>query len=160
MSEEFRRIVATSPELQARWHTMTDRLAAKVREDFGVEVPKEELAQVLCVRLAVLSGDEDLLTTFDAEIQRHPGVAQAAKERELVRILADQKDPAHDHARNEWNRLSPHEKIRRARQIEAAQPKTAKPKILSVEEQAAAIKMVSQLRGGDRIAMARKLGLS
>jgi len=160
MPEDFKSIVATSPELQVRWHAMTDRLAAKVREDFGVEVSMEELAELASVRLAVLSGDEDLLATFDAEIQRHPGVAQAVQEREFVCILADKKNPAHDHAREEWNRLSPHEKMRRARQIESAKPKTAQPKALSVEERAAAIKDVSQLRGGARIAEARRRGVA
>jgi len=160
MSENFKNIVASSPELQARWHAITDKMAGKVRADFGVNLTKEEMADMASVRLAVLSGDESLLSTFDTEIQRHPGVAKAAKERELVRILSDKDDPAHDHARTEWDSLSPHEKIRRAREIDAAKPAPKPREKLSVEEQAQALKDVSKLRGSARIAEARRRGVA
>lgn len=160
MSTEYKDIISNSPELLARHHTITDRLAAKVREDFGVEISKEELSDLSSVRVTVLSGDETLLATFDAEIERHPGVTAAKKERALLQALSDKKDPAHDAAREAFDKLSPQAKITRARELDAAKPAAEKRPELTDAERKAALRDIKNLRGSAKIAAARKAGIA
>jgi len=160
MSTEFKHLVSSSVQLQNRWGTITDQLADQIQSDFGVAVTKSQLAELECVRLAVLSGDTDLLATFDVEVQRIPAVRTAVKSQELISALSNVEDPAHKQSQEEWKKLSIQQRMSRARELDAAKPKAAAPAPLTGADRAKAIRDIQTLRGGARIAAARKAGLA
>lgn len=56
--DTFRQLVAQSPELQARWHTITDDLINTAKSRWGVDIAKEDLATISAVKLFTLTGEK------------------------------------------------------------------------------------------------------
>lgn len=163
-SDTFRASVAASPELQARWHMISEALINEARSKWGVDLTKEDLADSdnSALRLFVLTGEKigDPLKTM---AQTLPSIKRAIESRELRDAITREDHTNHAAAMAEWDSLSPQAKMQKAREIEAAappKPKLEEPVEMTREEQVAALNRLSNLRGSARIAEARRLGLA
>lgn len=161
--DNFRAIVAQSPELQARWHTITDTLIAEAKAKFGVDLAKEDLADMTTVRLFTMTG-EMIGDPLEQMQQTIPALKQAAKVRELREAITREDHPNHTTAVEELTSKSPAERMRLAREGGATLPGAYGPddsaSELTPAEREAAIQRIAKLRGGAKIAEARRLGLS
>jgi len=161
MSDSFRDIVANSPKLQANFHTLTDKIIAESKAEFGVVLEKNDLVDLHAVRVATLSGDERLGDTWRSElIATNIAVKKSVAARELGAALANVESPQHKKVQEDWDRLSIHQRMARARELDAAKPKQAAPAPLTGADRAKAIRDIQTLRGGARISAARKAGLA
>lgn len=161
-TETFRASVAASPELQARWHMISEALINEARSKWGVDLTKEDLADSdnSALRLFVLTG-EKIGDPLETMAQTLPAIKRAKEVRELRDAITREDHAQHDAAMAEWDSLSMHEKMRRAREIEAAKPVgNDEPEALSAEQKAAALKRLSTLRVSAKIAEARRLGMT
>jgi len=162
MSDSFRDIVANSPKLQANFHTFTAKVIAEAKLEFGVNLEKNDLVGLHAVRVVTLSGDESLGDTWRQElIATNDVVKRSLKAQELGAALSNVESPQHKKVQEEWKKLSIQQRMSRARELDAAKPKAAAaPAPLTGAERAKAIRDMATLRGSERIALARKYGLT
>ena len=161
MSDSFRDLVSENPKLQATFHTFTDKIIAETKAKFGVDIDKNTLAEMHAVKVATLSGDESLGDTWKQELlNSNQAVQNAVKAQELAVALKDANHKNHDQVQKDGRKLPIHTRMAEARNLDAAS--NAKPKQkaeLTDAERKKAIHEISTLRGGAKIAAARKYGL-
>lgn len=160
--DTFRAQVAASPELQARWHTITDQLISEAREKLGVELEKQDLASLSAVKLFVYTGEMigDALEQCQKTL---PAMKKAVELRELREAISREDHANHESALEALNSKSPAERMRLARESGATLPGAEsgdEPEPMAPNAKAAALARLSNLRGSARIAEARRLGLS
>lgn len=161
MSDSFRDLVSANPKLQAAFHSFTDKIAAEVQVKYGVAVDKSALAELTAVKVVTLSnGDESLGDTWEKElIHSNSEVQQAIKIKEFAAAFADEDHANNNDVQEAWNRLSIHQRMARAREMDRAKI-TPKPTVkLTEAERKKAIHEIKNLRGGAKIAAARAAGL-
>ena len=161
MDSNFRNLVSANPKLQAAFHSFTDKIAAEVQVKYGVAVDKSVLAELTAVKVVTLSnGDESLGDTWEKElIHSNSEVQQAIKIKELAAAFADEGHANHNDVHEDWNRLSIHQRMARAREMDRANGKPKQKVELTDAEKKQAIHEISTLRGGAKIAAARKYNL-
>lgn len=162
-TETFRANVAASPELQQRWHAVTDTLISEAQERWGVNLTKEDLANSdnSALRLMVLTG-EKIADPLEQMARTMPQIKRAIESRELRDAITREDHANHAAAVAEWDAMSPSAKMQKARQIEDSAPMAtqAEPRELTREEHAKALHRLQTLRGSARITEARRLGLA
>jgi hypothetical protein len=159
----FRANVAASPELQARWHTITEALIDEARNKWGVELTKEDLANSdnSALRLFVLTG-EKIGDPLGQMQQTLPALKKAQELRGLRDAITREDHAQHDAAMQELETLAPASRMAKAREMGATFDSATNegPVSMSAEQKAAALKRLSTLRGSARITEARRLGLT
>lgn len=152
--KSFRDMVAASQPMRDRWLAASERaidLAARVA---NVSLDREEAAELLAVRVAVLSAqplDEFELTEQLGELGK---VKQAKRKAEVAKKLADgdEKTVA------EFQALPRAARITKAREMGQTYKKEVKPAI-SVADEATLLRRLLTLSPQQRINEARKKGL-
>ncbi len=162
-TDSFRANVAASPELQARWHTITEALISEARDKWGVELTKEDLADSnnSSLRLFVLTG-EKIGDPLEQMQQTLPALKKAQEVRELRDAITREDHAEHDAAMQELEALAPAARMAKAREMGANFDGAVneEPASMNAEQKAAALKRLATLRGSAKIAEARRLGLT
>ena len=155
--ENFKALVANSPDLLARWADYSDTLIAEAEGD-GITITKEDLATLSSVRIYAISGQT--VGDWKAEAYQNLPAFRAAQElRELQAALADERDNRHVQAVETISNLSPEERLRRGREMSVGKvPDTTAPSY-SASERASLVAQAERMRGGQKVAFARKHGL-
>ncbi|MBO6603683.1 MAG: hypothetical protein JJ949_10655 [Roseicyclus sp.] len=161
MSEDFKDIVSRNSNLQAAFHTFTDKIIAEAKAEWGVELSKSDLADLSAVKVVTLSGgNEELGDTWKQELtQTNEDVKRAIQIRELAEAFADEEHDLHDTVQEEWASLSIHQRMARARKMDAAKKKPEPKAKLTDAERKAAVEALKNVRGSEKIRRARELGL-
>ena len=151
--ENFRNLVSSGGDLtRARWEAVSDKIINDASRLLGIELSREDVIAMPSARIATLT-DEPLSELYLDEIQQLEGVKEQVRRHEL-RVALEQGD---DEAHAELARLSPHQRIARARQLGMTdQPQRAPT---SAADEATLLRRLMTLNPAERIAKARAWGL-
>lgn len=157
---QFNDLVAASDTLKARFATIADVVIREISAKHGVEVTRADVAALPCVQLATFANSNDHM-----DWQKEAGALEAVKSAQDRKRLADAlgaaaDDPANILAVDMVNKMTPEQKIRFARANDLVTPKDGgAPEQTEIESKAALLKQAEMMRGGAKIAFARKHSL-
>ncbi|WP_298845986.1 hypothetical protein [uncultured Ruegeria sp.] len=151
--ENFRNLVASGGDLtRARWEAVSDKIISDASRMFDVELTREGVMSMPSARIFTLS-DEPLSELYVEEIKQLEGVKEQVRQHEQ-RVALEQGD---DEVHAELARLSPHQRIARARQLGMTdQPQRAPT---SAADEATLLRRLMTLSPAQRITKARAWGL-
>ncbi len=151
--EQFRKIVSGDDKLKARWEVVSDKIMGDAAKLLGVELAREDIVAMPSARLAVLT-DEGLSANYLDEIKQLEVAKEQVRKNEMREALEAGKADALD----ELNRLSPSERMSKARVLgmTGAAP-AAEP--TSVADEATLLRRLLTLSPSERIAKGREWGL-
>lgn len=161
--ESFRQLVAGNKNLEKKWREVSDA-AIEHAARHGIVMTKHDCLMLDRLRLATVSGDDDLAKGWQEEAEsKIPAFAQKAESRKFREAMESANENDAAQARADIMARSPQERMRIGREImceQHAKPVTTK-KELTAEERA---KVVAELdaagiKGSERIARARAAGL-
>lgn len=160
--ENFKAIVANNPPALERWNSFTETAIQKAAQA-GITITKEDLATLTSVRIFVLTGQESGDWEEEAKVNL-PAFKRSAEAAALRDQLANEEAAEHAEATAKLDAMTPEQRMRFARENGAAfDPALGKEKAapqLNAAEKAAALARINKLRGGAKIAEARRLGLT
>ncbi|WP_227285805.1 hypothetical protein [Boseongicola sp. H5] len=161
MSDNFKDIVSRNSNLQAAFHSFTDKIIAEAKSEWGIDLDKAALADLSAVKVVTLSGgNEELGDTWKQELtQTNEDVKRAIQIRELAAAFADEEHDLHDAVKEEWASLSIHQRMARARKMDAAKKKPEPKAQLTDADRKAVAESLKHVRGAERIRRARELGI-
>lgn len=152
----FERALEEDHRTRARFDAVADKMQSEARELLGCELTIDEVKQLSAARLAVLT--DEPLSTFRwlDEARELEGVKARARDAELRRqIEAGDEEAVADMAR-----LSPAQRMSKARELglDGSTKEARKP--TSVADEATLLRQILTLRPSERLARARSLGLA
>jgi hypothetical protein len=158
--DSFKAIFANDPAALERWNAFTETAIQKAAQA-GISITKEDLATLTSARIFVLTGQESGDWQEEAKVNL-PAFRRAAESAQMRAAIADEEAAKHAAATAKLDAMTPEQRMRFARENGAAfDPAHGKeePKQLTPGEKQAALARINKLRGGAKIAEARRLGL-
>ncbi|WP_273283226.1 hypothetical protein [Pseudooceanicola atlanticus] len=156
--ESFRLLLKDSPDLKDRWDSLVTLYTAEAAA-LGVTVSASDLMTVNAIRLHCLTGDGTIGDWKQQASESIPAFREKAEAVRAGQILADTADERHDAVAAEFDRLSPQEKMRRAREMGQTLPGPlgGERKPMTDEERAKALRDMDRLPPGMKLARYREL---
>ncbi|WP_425080057.1 hypothetical protein [Ruegeria denitrificans] len=152
--ENFRNLVSSGGDLtRARWEAVSDKIISDASRLLGVELSREDVIAMPSARIATLT-DEPLSELYLDEIQQLEGVKEQVRQKELREALERGEEDAHA----ELARLSPHQRIARARQLGMTDTRQRREPTSAADE-ATLLRRLITLSPANRITKARAWGL-
>jgi len=157
-TESFRAILQNDSKLLAKWNEVSGALIADAQAK-GVTITPENLMTLTSVRLSVLSNDPSFIEDgkWEDEARTHiESWAKIERERELIAAIGDREHSKHEAAQAHLASITPEEKMRHARSNQLSAPAVKEKIEHTPERRAELIEQASKMRGGAKIAFARK----
>lgn len=159
----FKDIVSASEVLKARFEQAATYVISAVQNEHGVEISRGDVAEMVSVKNSVLANDDTYQTDWKGDVEGHALVKQAAERKRLKEALERAGEDAEAQlAVDQLSKLTPEQKIAFARSNGLAGDGKIAPiqsKDGDADSKAELIRQCELLRGGMKIAFARKHGL-
>lgn len=154
--DHFRQTVASSKILTDRWNAVCEAAQESALRE-GIRVSREDLIKLDSIRIHVTSGQEAGIHWREEASKKLPAFAQKDESRKLRETLTGDDTAEAAAAKKEWESLSIHQRMAKARELDAAnKPEPKAP--LSDAERKTAIERLKTSRGAERIRLGRLLG--
>ena len=154
-------MISESDVLKARWESVSNSILEEVRNDYGIEIDRGDLLHLSSVKLMVLANDDSQDWRHDLELN-HAAMKRVSEVNELRRALDSEDAVAQAQAQAALDGMKPEERMRLARQAgakHASRVGAIEAKEMTAERKAELIRENAKLRGGMKLAHARKWGL-
>ncbi|RBW58712.1 hypothetical protein [Ruegeria sp. A3M17] len=151
--ENFRGIVASDDKLKARWEAVSDKIMSDASRLLGVELSRVDVVAMPSARIATLT-DAALSESYLDEIKQLEAALEQVRKNEMREALESGEEEAHA----ELNRLSPTERMSKARELglTGAAPATEPS---SIADEAVLLKRLLTLPPTERLSKGRAWGL-